>query len=170
MKRIFVSIFIISIALFASYGQSNKKAEKDSLMLVKFEKALATLETKDWVIIVDSYETQGGIFETNTDAANFMSYEKDNVYLQGQIVAGNSNINKLEVSNYDQSTDKKGNVKITMQVRGFFITAKVDISLNRKAGDYADVIITPTKGSMKRFSGYVVPRSQSKYFKRTGEI
>lgn len=170
MKRIFICILIISAALFTANAQGNKKAEKDSLALLKFQQALATLETKDWVIIVDSYETGGGIFETNSDAANFISYEKDNVYMQGQIVAGNGNVNKLEVSNYDQSTDKKGNVKITMQVRGFFITAKVDISLTKKGGDYADVIITPTKGSMKRFSGYVVPRSQSKYFKRTGEI
>jgi hypothetical protein len=170
MKRILLSIFIISAVLFSSYAQGNKKAEKDSLALVKFEQALATLETKDWVIIVDSYETEGGIFETNTDAANFLSYEKDYVFMQGQILAGNTHTNKLEVSNYDQSADKKGNVRISMQVRGFFITAKVDISLTKKGGDYADVIITPTKGSMKRFSGYVVPRSQSKYFKRTGEI
>jgi len=170
MKRIFLSIVIISAALFSSYAQGNKKAEKDSLALLKFEQAVATLQTKDWVIIVDSYETGGGIFETNSDAANFLSYEKENVFMQGQIVSGNAHTNKLEVSNYEQATDKKGNVKVTMQVRGFFITAKVDISLTKKSGDYADVIITPTKGDMKRFSGYVVPRSQSKYFKRTGEI
>jgi hypothetical protein len=170
MKRILLSIFIISTVLWTTNAQGNRKADKDSLALVKFEQALATLETKDWVIVVDSYETEGGIFETNTDAANFLSYEKDYVFMQGQIVAGNAHTNKLEVSNYEQTTDKKGNVRVSMQVRGFFITAKVDISLTKKGGDYADVIITPTKGDTKRFSGYIVPRGRSKYFKRTGEI
>jgi hypothetical protein len=170
MKRILLSLCLVSAAVFVCSAQGSKKAEKDSLALVKFEQALATIETKDFVIIVDSYETAGGIFETNSDAANFLSYEKDYVYLQGQIVSGNAHTNKLEVSGYNQATDKKGNVRISMQVRGFFITAKIDISLTKKGGDYADVIITPTKGDMIRFSGYVVPRSQSKYFKRTGEI
>jgi hypothetical protein len=170
MIRVLLSICLISVVLFSAYARGNKKAEKDSFALVKFEKALATIETKDFVIIVYSYETAGGILETNSDAANFLSYEKDYVYLQGQIVAGNAHTNKLEVSGYNQTTDKKGNVRISMQVRGFFITAKIDISLTKKGVDYADVIITPTKGDMTRFSGYVVPGSQSKYFKRTGEI
>jgi hypothetical protein len=74
------------------------------------------------------------------------------------------------VSDYSQVADKKGNIKISMQVRGFFITAKVEITLKKQAGSYADVIITPTKGDVKRFSGDVVPRSESKYFKRSGEI
>lgn len=156
--------------MFSAFAQGNKKADKDSLLLVKFEKALETINSKDFVIIVDSYETGGGVFETNTDAANFISYENDFMYMQGQIVAGNGHTNKLEVSEFNQVTDKKGNVKTSMQARGFFITARVDISLTRKGGDYADVIITPTRGEVKRFSGYVVPRSQSKYFKRTGEI
>lgn len=170
MKKIFLSVCLISICMFSAFAQGNKKADKDSLLLVKFEKALETINSKDFVIIVDSYETGGGVFETNTDAANFISYENDFMYMQGQIVAGNGHTNKLEVSEFNQVTDKKGNVKTSMQARGFFITARVDISLTRKGGDYADVIITPTRGEVKRFSGYVVPRSQSKYFKRTGEI
>ncbi len=169
MKRILVSICLISLALFSSFGQ-NKKAERDSIALIKFEKALAAVEAKDFVIIVDSYATGQDVFETNSDFANFLSYEKEFVYLQGQIVAGNGNANKLEVSDYNQVADKKGNIRISMQVRGFFITAKIEISLKKTAGSYADVIITPTKGTIKRFSGDVVPRAESKYFKRSGEI
>jgi hypothetical protein len=168
MKRIILSFCFITAALFSSFAQ-NKKAVRDSIALVRFEKAVAAVEAKDFVIIVGSYETANGNFETNTDDANFLSYEKEFVFLQGQIVAGNSNTNKLTVSDYGQVADKKGNINIDMHVRGFFITAKVEIFL-RKGGNYADVIITPTKGSVKRFSGEVVPRRESKYFKRTGEI
>jgi hypothetical protein len=74
------------------------------------------------------------------------------------------------VSDYSQVTDKKGNVRISMQVTGFYIRAKIEISLKKKAGNYADVIITPTKGSTKRFSGYVVPTAKSEYFKRSSVI
>jgi hypothetical protein len=169
MKRILVTLCLISAALLSSFAQ-NKKADRDSLALIRFEKAVAAVEAKDFVIIVDSYETGSGIFETNTDNANFLSYEKEFVFLQGQIVAGNGHTNKLTVSDYSQVADKKGNIKISMQVRGFFITAKVEITLKKQAGSYADVIITPTKGDVKRFSGDVVPRSESKYFKRSGEI
>jgi outer membrane protein assembly factor BamA len=56
-----------------------------------------------------------------------------------------------------------------MQVRGNFITAKIEISL-KKGFNNADVIITPTKGSFQRFSGEIVPRGESKYFKRAGEM
>ena len=168
MKRIILSICIISAALLSTFAQ-NKKAERDSIALIRFNKTVAAVEAKDFVIIVDTYVTEGGTTETNTDRANFLSYEKEFVFLQGQIIAGNSYTNKLTVSDYSQVADKKGNIRINMQVRGNFITAKVEISL-KKGFKNADVIITPTKGSYQRFSGEIVPRAQSRYFKRAGEI
>jgi hypothetical protein len=166
MKKFILLFCILSIALSPSFAQ-NKKAVRDSIAQVKFQKVVAAVDAKDFVIIVDSYDAGNGIFETNTDKANFLSYEKEFVILQG-IPAGNSYTNKLTVSEYNQVADKKGNVRITMQVRGNFIVGKIEISL--KKGFPADVIITPTKGDNKRFSGEVVPRAQSKYFKRSGEI
>ena len=168
MKRILLSICIISTAISSSFGQ-NSKADKEAAALVNFEKAVAVVETKDFVIIVDSYET-GGNFETNTDNANFISFEKEFVYLQGQMVSGNTFTNKLTVSDFTQVPDKKGNIKFSMQVRGFYINAKIEISLKRTAGNYADVIVTPVKGDIRRFSGEIVPRVESKYFKRSGEV
>jgi hypothetical protein len=168
MKRIILSFCFVTAALLSSYAQ-NKKAVRDSLARVKFEKVVAAIEAKDFVIIVDSYEVGKGVFETNTDNSNFLSYEKDFVYMQGQIITGNSHTNKLTVSDYNQSTDKKGNITIDMQVRGNFINAKVEI-LQKKGFSTADVIIKPVSGDNKRFSGEIVPRKESKYFKRSGEI
>jgi hypothetical protein len=168
MKRIILSFCFITAALFTTSGQ-NKKAEREAAALVNYEKAVAALEAKDFVIVVDSYDAGGGTFETNTDESVFFSYEKEFVFIQGQIIAGNSNTNKLTVSDYKKDTDKKGNVRILMQLSGFFINAKVDISL-RKGGNMADVFLTPTKGDTKRFSGAVIPTAESKYFKRSGVI
>lgn len=167
MKRIILSICFITAALLSTFAQ-NKKAVRDSIAQVKFQKVIAAVDSKDFVIIADTYLTAGGMTESNTDKANFLSYEKEFVILQGQIIAGNGYTNKMIVSEYSQVADKKGNIRITMQVRGNFIVGKIEISL--KKGFPADVIITPTKGDNLRFSGEVVPRKESKYFKRSGEI
>ena len=144
----------------------NKKAEKEAAAKAQFDKAVAAIESKDFVIIVDTYGT--GTIETNTDMANFLSYEKDFVFLQGY-PAANSYTNKLEVSEYKQEADKKGNLNISMQVKGFYINARIEIFL-KKGGNYADVIVSHRKEGSRRFSGEVVPKSQSKYFKRPGEV
>ena len=196
MKRIILSFCIITLAVLSASAQS-KKAVRDSIAQVKFQKEVAAVDAKDFVIIVDTYvkevgkgdsngdktivkeggveesssdkanTKEGVIVESNTDKANFLSYEKDFVILQG-IPAGNTYTNKLTVTEYNKVADKKGNIRITMMGRGNFIVSKIDISL--KKGFPADVIITPTKGNNIRFSGEVVPRSESKYFKRSGEI
>ena len=144
----------------------NKKAEKEAAAKAQFDKAVAAIESKDFVIIVDTYGT--GTIETNTDMAHFLSYEKDFVFLQGYPSA-NSYTNKLEVSEYKQETDKKGNLNVSMQVKGFYINARIEIFM-KKGGNYADVIVSHRKEGTRRFSGEIVPRSQSKYFKRPGEV
>lgn len=165
MKRVLISLFLVTSLLITASAQ-NKKAERDSLAQVKFEKSLAAINNKDFVIIVETY---GSELTPLSDNSVFLSYEKDYVFLQGQVVAGNEHTNRLTVSEYSQTTDKKGNVRSAMQVRGNLINAKIEISL-RKGGGTADVIITPTRGESRRFTGEVVPRSESKYFKRTGII
>ena len=168
MKRIFFLVGLVCITLSVSFAQ-NKKAEKEAAAKAQFEKAVAAIETKDFVIIVDSYESDNGIIETNTDVANFISFESDFVFMQGPIVAGNGYTNKLSVSDFKQVVDKKGTVKIEMQCKGSFVTAKVEISM-KSGGNYADVIITPSKGDAKRFSGEIIPRAESKHFKRPGVV
>jgi hypothetical protein len=168
MKKTLLLFCFITSALFSSFGQ-NKKAERDSIAALQFGKAVAAIDAKDFVIIVASYETGPGTIETNTDDAVFLSYEKEFVFIQGQVLAGNNNTNKLTVSDFHQVTDKKGNLRIDMQVKGFFVTAKIEIFL-RKGGNLADVILTPVNKDSFRFSGEVLPRTESKYFKRSGEV
>lgn len=168
MKKFLLAICFISAALMPATSQ-DKKAEREAAALAAFEKALGTVETKDFVIIVGTYQVDG-VFNDNTDNATFLAFEKENIILQGAIIAGNNNTNKLAVSDFEQTTDKKGNVRISCQAKGLLINAKVEISLKKTAGNLADVIITPTKGDVKRFSGEVVPKAQSKYFRRPGEM
>lgn len=56
-----------------------------------------------------------------------------------------------------------------MQISGSQIHAKVEIML-RKGGNYAEVIVTPTKGVVRNFSGEVTLKSVSKYYKRPNVV
>lgn len=167
MKSLYLIIILLGLTLTTSFAQ-NKKAEKEAAAKAQFDKAVAAIDAKDFVIIVDSYESGSGTFETNSDNANFISYEKDFVYMQGWLV-GNNSTYKMDVSDYKQSLDKKGSMKIEMQVRGSLISAKVEIFM-KNGGNYADVLVSPSKGGTKRFSGEVIPRAESKYIKRPGVV
>ena len=168
MKKLFILSSFLLLISFGSFSQ-NKKADKEAAAKQQFEKALVALEMKEYVVIVDTYEAGSGTIETNTDLFNFFAYEKEHVILQGNMVVGSTNPNKMLVSDYTQDTDKKGNITIDMQLKGTLVTAKAEIFM-KKGSNYADFVITTTKGKTYRFSGEVIPRAESKYFKRPGEI
>jgi hypothetical protein len=166
MKRVLVLALLVFAAATAGYSQ---KADKAALAQAQFDKAKAAIEAKDFVIVPDSYEASNGAFETNTDDANFLSYEGEFVFLQGSIICGNGYTNKATVTTIEQKLDKKGNLVVNMQISGSQIQAKIEI-LMRKGGNYAEVIITPSKGAVKRFSGEVTLKSESKYYKRPNVV
>lgn len=160
---IFVGLSAVSFA-------QNKKAEKEAAAKAQFDKAVAAIDAKDFVIVVDTYEDpKDNTLQTNTDMGIFASYEKDFAFLQGTFLTGDNSTHRMNVSDYKQTVDKKENVRIEMQLKGSLLTAKVEIYL-KKGGNYADVIITPVKGTTKRFSGELVPRAESKYIKRPGVV
>ncbi|TNF38293.1 MAG: DUF4251 domain-containing protein [Bacteroidetes bacterium] len=130
MKKYIIAICFLTAALMPALAQ-DKKAEREAAALAAFEKALATIETKNYVIIVGTYQTEGAIFIDNIDNANFMQFENDHIILQGTIITENSYTNKLEVSDYEQTTDKKGNIRITYQAMGRMINAKVTMTLKK---------------------------------------
>jgi hypothetical protein len=171
IKRLFVLIGISLILAVVTLAQDKKaekradaKAKKEAEIAAKqakFEKAVAAINAKDFVIFVDMIGTTQKI---NRDLTNFLSYETDFVFMQGNIV-GNQATHKLKVSNFIQTTDKKGNINISMNVRGFYIDQKVEIFL-KKGDNWAEVII----GSFTRFAGELLPREESGYFKRPNEV
>ena len=172
IKKIFLLIgitLILSVVSLAQGIKAEKRAAKRAKMeaemaakQAKFEKAVAAIEAKDFVLFVDLLGTTQKI---NRDLTNFLSYEKDFVFIQG-IIAPNQLTNKLKVSDYQQTTDKNGNIYISMWLRGFYLDDKVEIFL-RKGDNYAEVIMTMRH---TRFSGELLPREESEYFKRPNEI
>lgn len=168
MKRLLVLALLITAVVTAGFAQ-NAKANKEAAAQAQFEKAKASIEAKDFVIIPDSYESSNGTLENNSDDSNFFSYEGEFVFLQGAIICGNSYTNKATVTTINQKLDKKGNFILEMQISGSQIQAKVEIMM-MKGGNYAEVIVTPTKGIVRRFSGEVTLKSESKYYKRPNVV
>jgi protein involved in ribonucleotide reduction len=84
MKKLFLFIGIIGILSTVSFAK-NKKTDKEAAGKAQFEKALAAKDAKDYVIIVDAYESRDRTSQTNTDLVNFLSYEKEFAYLHGVV-------------------------------------------------------------------------------------
>ncbi len=175
IKKILLPIGITVILSVVSLGQDKRvekqaaaKAKMEAEIVAKqakFEKALVAIEAKDFVIFVDMV---GTTYKINRDLTNFLSCEKDFVFIQG-IIASNQFTNKVKVSDYNKTIDKKGNIYISMQVRGFYMASKVEIFV-RKGDNNAEVIMTPGQTGSTRFSGELLPREESGYFKRPNEV
>jgi hypothetical protein len=174
-KRMFLLIglviFLSAVTLAQNSREERKaaaKAKKEAEIAAgeaRFTKAVAAINAKDFVIYVD---VLGHTQKIDRDPANFLSYETDFVFLQGY-AAGNQYTNKMTVSNYNQTTDKVGNVIVSMQLKGFYINERIEILL-RKGDNIAEVNVIPGNRRYFYFSGELLPRSESDYFKRPNEI
>jgi len=172
MKRLLLLIGIVAILstfTVAQQTKAEKKAENEAEGNAKFKKAVEAIDAKDFVIVVDMFRKGSNWFPT-TDFTNFFSYEKQSAYIQGAIFFGLTypSSHKLDVSDYKQLVDKKGNVRVEMFVRGSMTKGKIEIFV-RKGGNNADVIYT-MRGFVVRYSGEVVPTAESNYFKRPNEV
>jgi hypothetical protein len=145
-------------------SKAKKEAKKEAEIEAgeaRFTKAVSAINAKDFVIFVDML---GHTQKINRDPASFLSYETDFVFVQGY-AAHNLYASKLTVYNYSQTTDKDGNVTIAMRVRGFYIDERIEISL-KKGDNNAEVNVIPGNGRYFYYSGELMPRSESDYFKR----
>ncbi len=168
MKKSFLLTLLFIASLSIGYSQS--KAEKEAAAQALYDSAKAALESKDFVIVPDSYEKSDGTIETNTDDSHFLAYEgAQSLFLQGSIVCNNAYTNKTTVNSFEQKVDKKGNITVIMQVSGSQINARIEISV-RKGTNYAEVILTPSGKNPKIFSGEVVPRSKAKYYTKSNIV
>jgi len=160
MKTITCFFLLLCISFIPVWAQSVDAA---------YAAAEGAIEAKCFVIIPDSYTALSGGVENLSDPYQFLLCENNLVYLQGSVTGAGSFTHRTEISSYSVKTSKNS-VSVRMQVKGTAIVARIDISV-RKGSNYADVIVTPTKGAAARsFSGPLVLPSQGQYMKRAGEV
>lgn len=151
-----------------SFAQKMSKEEKAALAKAQYEGAVQVINEKNWVIIPDTYDTEDGI-ENNTSNDNFISCEKGMMFSQGSICCANSYTNKSEPSEYTVNTDKKGNIKMKIIVRGDYWKGTYTISI-RNNSNTADVIFNSQGGSTRKFSGPMVSCIGTQYNKRANPM
>lgn len=158
-------ILMAMMMVVPSFAQKMTKAEKEAAAKLAYEAALESINNKTWVIVPDTYATSDGDFETNIDNSNFLSCENGDCFSQGSIVCDNGYTNVSTPSEYEMTTDKKGNITLRVVVNGNYWKGTYKISI-RNNGNKADVIFNPVKGTTRRFSGPLVPLAGASYNKR----
>lgn len=168
MKQLLLLSFALLIML-PTVAQKQSKEEKAALAKVAYNTAVKCVEDKNFVIIPSSYTDKDGVIETNTENTNFISSETTNLFIQGEIVCDNKYTNIAEATEYTPIFDKKGNLRLRIVVMGRMIKGTYIISM-RANTNMADVIFTPQSGTIRKFSGPIVPVNAAKYYKRSSPM
>lgn len=169
MKRILVLFVLSSFFLVPSFAQKMTKAQKEEAARQAYETALQCIEDRKWVIVPSSYQAQNGDILSSSNTDIFLSYEGTAAFSQGAVVCSNDKTNTAEVTSYEVTVDKKGNVKVLMVVQGRMWKGTYKITMRNK-GNLADVIFTQPTGPTLRFSGPLESLVGAVYNKRSNPI
>ena len=169
MKKLAL-IAALTLCALPLLGQKLSKEEKAAQAQARYDATLAALNAKAWVLVPDEYTNADGETESNDNNNYFLSSEGDNVFGCGRFITDNGENNIGEATTYEVNVDKKGNVKLTMNVTGRMWKGTYKITM-RKGDNQADVIFTPSgKGTTRRFRGSIVPLAEANYNKRANPI
>lgn len=180
MKKLFVlSMLLLFIGLGNIQAQTvkedsrkQKKAEQELLDQMFFDEAKQAIEMKNFILEADRVMFKYGTTAFVSPNTNFVAVKGDkavvqvafNIPISGPNGLGGVTVNGT-VSGYKQTTDKKGDIYVSMNVMGTGISAQVNIRLD-KGSNHASVDISPNFSS-NRFSltGSLLPMSKANVFK-----
>lgn len=137
-----------------------------------FDEAKQAIEMKNFILEADHVMFKYGTTAFVSPNTNFVAVKGDkavvqvafNIPISGPNGLGGVTVNGT-ISGYKQTTDKKGDIYVSMNVMGTGISAQVDIQLD-KGSNNASVDIIPNFSS-NRFSltGDLLPMSKANVFK-----
>lgn len=151
--------------------REEKKAEQEALDRFYFEEARKAIEDKAFVLEADQVMFKYGTTAFVSSNTNFVAVKGDEAVVQVAFnvpVSGPNGIGGVTVSGsisgYKKEVDKKGTIRISMNVMGTGISAQVDITLP-EGGNRATVHIMPTFNSNRfTLSGNVLPMSKANVY------
>lgn len=184
MKRFFYSIVILLCGFFyissifaqnkanSQMTKEEKKAIEKSEQQALFSAAEQAIQNRSFVMEADKIEFKRGNFAYVSPTTNFVSLEGDYAMVQLSFNNGRSGANGIggitvdgKASNVEIKTDKKGNVRLKMNVSGKAISAVVEIKL-QKGSNKAYAFVYPNfNGENISFSGTLLPSRESSVFK-----
>lgn len=149
-----------------------KKIEQEILDQKLYDEAKEAIDAKKFILEADRVMFKYGTSAYVSTNTNFVAVHGDkavvqvafNIPLGGPNGLGGVTVDG-SVSGYKQTTDKKGNIFVSMNVMGVGISAQVSICLN-KGSNNATVDISPNFSSNRfSLSGSLIPMSKANVFK-----
>lgn len=177
MKKILLfALAAIFAANFAAANEPRKtrkelRAEQEAIDRAYFEAAEAALEARQFVLEANQVIFKYGSSAYVTPTTNFVAVDGDRAVVQVAFDVPASGFNGLggitvtgNVSGYKQTVDKKGNIRVTMNVMGTGISAQVSISLPNGSPD-ATVTVNPNLHSNRiSLRGVLLPLEKAHVF------
>ena len=181
MKKI---ILLVSVVLFGCVGyaqaqtsekklsRQERKEAKRAMEQALFEEAKQAIENKSFTLEADQVIFKRGRTAFVSSNTNFVTVNgnKGSVQVAFNIpVSGPNGLGGVtvygNVSGYKVTTDKKGNIRLAMNITGVGISAQVNISL-ANGGNNATVDILPNfHYNRLTLSGTLLPLDKSSVFK-----
>lgn len=168
-----------------SWGQTSQSEERkmkreerkelqDSLDMAFFREAKQAIENKSFVLEADKVIFKYGQIAYVTSNTNFVALKGNKAVVQVAFnipVSGPNGLGGITVqgtaSNIKTTTDKKGNISVSMNVMGTGISAQVNISVPFGTNE-ANVDILPNFNSNHlTLSGRLLPMSKANVFQGT---
>ena len=148
-----------------------RKAQR-ILDTLSWKQAGAAVDKRSFVIEADAVTFKNGVRLMVNSMTNFIAVDGDRGVVQispSNFVNGPNGVGGVTVdgsiSGYEVTTDRKGNVRISMNVTGAVINATVDITLY-PGSDQAYVVVSPNFNSRTiRIEGTIVPYAHSRVIK-----
>ena len=145
-----------------------RKAQR-ILDTLSWKQAGAAVDKRLFVIEADAVTFKNGVRLMVNSMTNFIAVDGDRGVVQispSNFVNGPNGVGGVTVdgsiSGYEVTTDRKGNVRISMNVTGAVINATVDITLY-PGSDQAYVVVSPNFNSRTiRIEGTIVPYAHSR--------
>lgn len=145
-----------------------RKAQR-ILDTLSWKQAGAAVDKRSFVIEADAVTFKNGVRLMVNSMTNFIAVDGDRGVVQispSNFVDGPNGVGGVTVdgsiSGYEVTTDRKGNVRISMNVTGAVINATVDITLY-PGSDQAYVVVSPNFNSRTiRIEGTIVPYAHSR--------
>lgn len=152
--------------------RAEKKVLEEKLDSLQFEESRQAINEKAFTLEADQVIFKYGQMVYVNSNTNFVSVEKDRAVVQVAFnvpVSGPNGLGGVTVegiiSSYEVKEDKKGNLRLVMNVTGTGISARVEITLAKGSGN-AMVEIQPNFNSNRlRLRGVVLPLYKSNVFK-----
>ena len=162
MLLLFISMGNIQAQTVKEESRKQKKAEQELLDQMFFDEAKQAIEMKNFIL-------EAAFVSPNT---NFVAVKGNkavvqvafNIPISGPNGLGGITVNG-NISGYKQTTDKKGNISVSMNVMVVGISAQVNIRLN-KGSNNASVDISPNFNSNNfSLTGSLLPMAKANVFK-----